>query len=84
MIIKMTNERFIKNGKKWELEYSKHKRDITEQCYNNIVNAKSFFRNLGGTERHVKSSTRYGYMVTHITSISPDKTAKSIYKFDFS
>jgi len=84
MIIKMTNEHFRKNDKKWVLEYSEHKKDITEQCYNNIVNAKSFFRNLGGTERHVKSTTCNGYIVTHITSISPDKTAKSIYQFYFS
>ena len=85
MNIKMTKEHFRKNDKnKWILEYSEHKKDITEQCYNNIIDAKNFFRNLGGIERHVKSSTCYGYIVTHITSISPDKSAKSIYQFNFS
>ena len=84
MIIKMTKEHFRKNDKKWVLEYSEHKKDITEQCYNKIVDAKSFFKNLGGIERHVKSATCNGYIVTHITSISPDKTAKTIYQFDFS
>ena len=38
-------------------------------------------KNLGGYERHEKSYTDIGYIVTRINSISPDRKNKSLYEF---
>ena len=59
----------------------KEEKEITQEYYNNIVNAKNFMKNLGGYERHEKNYTYIGYIVTRINSISPDKKEKSIYEF---
>lgn len=56
---------------------------ITKEQHENIVNAASFMRRLGGTESHTKSYTNAGYLVTRIVSTSPDKKNKSIYTFKF-
>jgi hypothetical protein len=56
---------------------------IDAKQYKNIVDAKSFFKNLGGSETHTKSYTCNGYCVTKIISTSPDKQMRSIYNFDF-
>jgi len=66
----------------WE-EIEKEEKTIDEQYYNNIVDAKHFFQNLSGTERHTKGYTSQGYKVIEIVSTSPDKQQKSIYQFDF-
>ena len=62
---------------------SKEVKNIDEQSYNNIVNAKNFMRNLGGRETHQKGYTFKGYKVVKIISTSPDKQNRTIYNFDF-
>ena len=76
----MTKTEFKKVGSKWA-EVNKEEKEITEEYYNNIVNAKDFMRNLGGYERHEKNYTCIGYIVTRINSISPDRKDKSLYEF---
>ena len=76
----MTKTEFKKVGSKW-VETNKEEREITQEYYNNVVNAKNFMRNLGGYERHEKNYTEIGYVVTRISSISPDKKDKSLYEF---
>jgi len=66
----------------WE-EIEREEKTIDEKYYNNIVDAKQFFKNLGGTERHTKGYTSKGYKVIEIVSTSPDRQLKSIYQFDF-
>ena len=80
--IKMITTNYIKEGKKWvnpieEISF------INEENYNNIVESKKFFTNLGGYERHEKSYTSKGYIVTFINSISPNKNQKVTRKFIF-
>ena len=76
----MTKTKFKKVGSKW-VKTEKEEKEISQEYYNNIVNAKNFKKNLGGYERHEKSNTYIGYIVTRINSISPDKKDKSLYEF---
>ena len=76
----MTKTEIKKGGSKW-VETNKEEKEITEEYYNNIVNAKNFMKNLGGYERHEKSYSYIGYIVTRINSISPDRKNKSLYEF---
>lgn len=80
--IKMITTNYIKEGKKWinpieEISF------INEENYNNIVESKKFFTNIGSYERHEKSYTSKGYIVTRINSISPNKSQKVTRKFIF-
>ena len=83
--IKMTKTSYIKKeNTKTVWQTIKEEKDlINENKYNNIIEAKRFFQNLGGYEKHNKSYTCNGYIVTEIISISPDKKQKSIYQFEF-
>ena len=65
------------------IETSKKTENYTQQQYKNNVEAKNFFKSLGGYERQEKSYTKKGYIVTQIVSIRPDRQAKTIYKFKF-
>ena len=76
----MVKTEFKKVGNKC-VEVNKEEKEITQEYYNNIVNAKNFMKNLGGYERHEKNYTYIGYIVTRINSISPDKKDKSLYEF---
>ena len=80
--IKMTIENYVKIGSKWRLTNTEQKL-INEEFYYNIINSKKFFTNLGGYERHTKTYTCKGYIVTHINSISPDRMQKTIRYFKF-
>ena len=69
------------SGKSWksnptEIEIT----TINQETYDNIFSKKTqaFFRGLGGYERTSKSYTTAGYIVTRLTSISPDKTTKIV------
>ena len=69
------------SGKSWksnptEIEIT----TINQETYDNIFSKKTqaFFRGLGGYERASKSYTNAGYIVTRLTSISPDKTTKIV------
>ena len=76
----MVKTSYIKKGSKW-IEVEREEETITKRHANNIVNAKKFFTNLGGYERHEKSYTTYGYVITRVNSISPDRQQKSVYEF---
>lgn len=81
--IMLTVERFVKVGSKW-VSNEVEEMQVSETQYKNCVDAKGFFKNLGGYERHDKSYTCAGYIVTRITSISPDKKNKSVFRYKFS
>lgn len=57
--------------------------EISEEQYNNCVEAAPFFRRMGGSESLTREYTSWGYKVTQIISTSPDREARSIFKFDF-
>jgi hypothetical protein len=83
--IKMIKTSYVKKeGTKtvWQ-EVKEENKLISEEQYNNIIEAKRFFQNLGGYEKHNKSYTCKGYKITEIISISPNKQKKSIYRFEF-
>jgi hypothetical protein len=80
--IRLITERFVKVGSKWK-SVEVEENDVTMEMYTNCVNAKGFFKALGGYERHEKSYTSKGYIVTRIVSISPDRKNKSVFKYDF-
>ena len=77
---KMVKISYNKKGSKW-IEIEREEKIINKEFANNIVNAKKFFTNLGGYERHEKSYTTYGYVITRVNSISPDRQQKSTYNF---
>ena len=69
------------SGKNWKNKASKVEiSTIDQKEYDNIFSkeTQAFFRNLGGYERASKSYTTAGYIVTRLTSISPDKTTKIV------
>ena len=76
----MVKTSYVKRGSRW-MEVDKEEKTITKEFANNVVNAKKFFVNLGGYERHEKSYTMYGYVITRVNSISPDRKQKSVYEF---
>ena len=80
--IEMTITRYKKDGTKW-VKTEKEEEQINEEFYNNVVSAKKFMQNLGGTEIHKKTYTSQGNIVTHINSISPNKMNKTTYEFKF-
>ena len=80
--IKMITENYEKVGSKWRLTNTEQKL-INEEFYYNIINSRKFFTNLGGYERHTKTYTCRGYIVTHINSISPDRQLKTVRYFKF-
>ena len=58
---------------------------ITKKQYNNICNEETlkWFRRLGGSETAQRGYTCRGYLITKLTSKSPDKNIKIIRKFKF-
>ena len=77
---KMVKTSYNKKGSKW-IEVEREEKTITKEYANNVVNAKEFFKALGGYERHLKSYTMYGYVITTVNRISPDRQQKSVYEF---
>lgn len=80
--VMVTTTDFEKRGTKWVL-IEEETQKVDFDFYNNVINSKEFFTNLGGYERHTKSYTELGYVVTVVNSISPDKTKKTVRKFKF-
>ncbi len=72
-----TKTTYIVEGEKTE--------QITKENYNNITSKETqqWFRRLGGSETAQKSYTCRGYLITRLTSVSPDRQNKSIYQFKF-
>jgi len=73
---------YEKVGRQWK-EVTRQTDDMTRTAYMNIVDAVPFFRKLGGRETVTKGYTRYGYIPTEISSISPDKRNKTVRRFIF-
>ena len=80
MII-LTRTEYRKQANKWEL-VEQETREVDYDFYLNIIDRR-FFKALGGIERSSRSYTPRGYSVTKQTSISPDRTIKVTYEFDF-
>lgn len=61
-------------------------KDISRRVYDNITSkdTQRFFRRLGGSETAQKTYTCRGYLITRLTSVSPDRKTKKVYKFKFS
>ena len=81
---KMTSTTFEKKpGTKsvWvkDVEYTT---EISQEFYNNMVNAAPTFRRLGGSETLQRTYTKNGYKVFKIISTSPDKQTRKVYTFD--
>ena len=69
------------SGKNWKSNPTETEiTTIDQETYDNIFSkeTQAFFRNLGGYERASKSYTNAGYIVTRLTSVSPDKTIKIV------
>ena len=52
----MKEERYYKVGRSWKLAEVVEK-NISKECYLNIINSTKFFRSLGGFERLTKGIT---------------------------
>ena len=69
------------SGKNWKSNPSEIEiTTINQEEYDNIFSKKTqaFFKGIGGYERTSKSYTTAGYIVTRLTSISPEKTTKIV------
>ena len=69
------------SGKNWRTKpYKTEITTIDQETYNNIFSKETqrFFRSLGGYEKATKTYTTAGYIVTSLTSISPDRTTKIV------
>lgn len=80
--ITMTTTNYEKSGSRF-VETNTETKDITWEQYFNVIDATPFFKNLGGTERVVKTYTKAGYIPTRITSVSPDKQQKTVREIRF-
>ena len=70
------------SGKSWKSKPDQVDLErVTPDYYYNTCDAIPFFKALGGSERAVFNYTYCGYLVTRITSVSPDKQNKVIRKF---
>lgn len=83
MKYELTTKKFerTESGKNWKSNPTETEiTTIDQKTYNNIFSkeTQAFFRNLGGYERTSKSYTAAGYIVTRLTSVSPDKTTKIV------
>ena len=83
MKYELTTKKFerTESGKNWKNNPTSIEiTSIDQETYDNIFSKETqvFFRNLGGYERASKSYTSAGYIVTRLTSISPDKTTKIV------
>jgi hypothetical protein len=57
--------------------------NVTQEQYDNIVNATPFFRRLGGSETVTKANTSAGHGTVLIVSESPDRSFKTVRDFKF-
>ena len=74
----------LKEGTKGAYKETKSTtKEIDRTHYNYFIDAAPFFRRLGGSEYLEKSYTSAGYLVTRVTSKSPDRQIKKITTFKF-
>lgn len=70
------------SGKSWKTKPdTETTKRITAENYYNYCDSIPFFKRLGGSERAQFGYTYAGYLVTQITSISPDYTRKIVRQF---
>lgn len=81
--IREVKKQYRKSGSRWVLE-SETAEMIDGTFYANCVDAVPFFRWIGGHERVTMAYTRQGYIPVEISSISPDKTQKTVREYHFS
>lgn len=81
--LSMKTERFVKSGSRWVLVESTEKA-VPFEFYFNVLDSIDFMRNLGGYEKTEKAYTTQGYIPVRQISISPDRTKKTVFSFDFS
>lgn len=67
----------------WRLAGIEEPKQITIEHYNNMVEAQTVMRRLGGKEYLYKNYTCMGYIPIRLTSVSPDKMTKIVYEFTF-
>lgn len=75
-----TEEKYKKNGSKWEMVESEMN-EVSFINYMNVIDAVPFFRGLGGKEQVTTSYTALGKVPVEIKSTSPDGTEKTIRKY---
>lgn len=73
---------YEKRGSRW-MQTSTKTETVNAEFYANCVDAIPFFRNLGGKEIITMGYTKVGYVPTQINSLSPDRTEKTVRRFDF-
>lgn len=81
--IKLKQTVETKHGNRWVIDKIIAEQQVDEQFYRNVIDAKRFFRNLGGYERHEKNYTKFGFRVVRVISISPDRQTRHRWEFDF-
>lgn len=80
MIITMSKTNYIKNGSKWA-EVKTESQQVNKEFYNKFIDTKPIFNKLG-KERHKKSYTPAGYIVTEVHTTSPDGLEKILTIFN--
>ena len=73
------------NTKTTYIQDKQTREEITTREYRNITedDTLKFFRRLGGTENAQRSYTCAGYLITKLTSTSPDRQNKTVREFKF-
>ena len=72
------------SGKHWRENPDETKTErISGLFYFNCCDSVPFFKSLGGSERCEWGYTIAGYLITRITSISPDRAKKVVRTFRF-
>ena len=80
----ITEKYELKEGRKTVFELKETETKIIDsETHKMIVDASPFFKKLGGSEVLERSYTCAGYVVTKITSKSPDRDVKTVRKFKF-
>lgn len=80
--ITQTTEKHYKDGKAWKL-FSTETEIIDGRTVQRLADSIGFFRRLGGVERLERGYTCLGFNPVKLTSISPDKTQKTIRRFNY-
>ena len=82
--ITYTLKHYEKRGSRWQL-VDEETKQINYIFYYNAIDpaASAFMRNLGGYERTEKAYTRAGLVPIRNTSISPDRTKKTVREYKF-
>lgn len=83
----LTEKRLSKNPntKTTYILDSEETKEIDRETFDRITNEGTikWFRRLGGTETAERGYTYEGYLITKLTSTSPDRQSKTIREFKF-